>query len=152
MTRTRKQAGAYARTKGAQAERDLAQFLRRWGWESAERVEKTGYRTAERVYADQGDVTGVPGVRFQVKYYSGSPSDAQIDEWLSQTQDQAAHAGERLGVLVVRRHGKTDPGRWWAWLTVSGLAEIMDSPNQGFRPVCMRLEDLAAVLVEMMYA
>src|SRR5688500_3530498 len=67
MTATTTARGKYSREKGATAERHLVAWLRTHGWPGAERAVRTGYRTADRTSVDPGDVTGTPGLVWQVK-------------------------------------------------------------------------------------
>ncbi|HWD79273.1 MAG TPA: hypothetical protein VG497_10325, partial [Kribbella sp.] len=67
MTRTRSEIGRSNRNRGAVAERAVVAWLRDNGFPHAERAVRTGYRTADRVSADHGDITGTPLLAWQVK-------------------------------------------------------------------------------------
>lgn len=121
---TRAEIGATSRRKGVQAERDLAKYLRTW-WPNAERKADTGWRTKDRQSDDHGDIRGIPGLVFQLKYVTGM-TDKMIDEAMRDAEDQAVAAGADYGILVQRRAGKSDPGRWWAWLRIGELCALTD--------------------------
>lgn len=121
-TRTAAEIGKASRDKGAQAERDLARFLRAW-WPDAERAVVTGWKTARRAFEDRGDIRGTPGLVWQVKAVADM-SDATIEGALIDTEAQAVASGADYGVLVQRRLGKSDPGRWWAWLPIGDLGQL----------------------------
>lgn len=148
--------GRAARRKGHQAERDLAAYLRRW-WPGAERKPDNGWRTAARESADHGDIQGTGPIVWQVKHCN----DFRPYEWMQQTSDQATAAGADYGVLVQRRDGAADPGRWWAWLTVADVASLLGGldvvPREQDRPtleapVRVELRHVVALLIAAGYA
>lgn len=143
-TRTRSEIGKANNRKGKDRERRVARYLREHGWPFAERRQRTGFATADRTRADQGDLMGTPGIVWQVK----DTAQHNIPAWLEQTEDQRLAAGAQFGVLVVRRNGKADPGQWWAWLPAvalfEGLAE-MSFPALN-RPICLELGHLVPLL------
>lgn len=139
----------YSREKGATAERHLVAWLRTHGWPGAERAIRTGYRTADRISADPGDVTGTPGLVWQVKHRADFEQDAVFAACLAETEQQRAAARADFGLLVQRRPGMADPGRWWVWLHVvdllrlhwlPDLAPTVPAPTQDYLQVPMRLE------------
>lgn len=138
--------GAANRTKGLVAERAVVAFLRDNGWPNAERAVRTGYRTAERTSVDPGDITGTPGLLWQVK-------DVAKDEtakWLTETEVQRYSAGVDIGVLVHKRRGHAKSGEWWAWVKVRDIAGPV-AAGVGFAPVRMELADLVVVLRNLGY-
>lgn len=117
--------GAAERAKGVRAERAVAAWLRTHGWPQAERAVRTGYAATGRDSADPGDIIGTPGIVWQVTDRGDIDQDAVLSRRLADTEAQRAGAGADLGVLVVKRRGVADPGRWWAWhpaqlITVNG--------------------------------
>lgn len=117
--------GRANREKGAVAERQLVSWLRENGWPGAERAVRTGYRTATRVSADPGDVTGTPGLVWQMKYTTRFEWPAVFAANLSETEEQRVAAGADFGLLIQRRAGTADVGRWWVWLRVADLARLL---------------------------
>jgi hypothetical protein len=126
--KTRAEIGTTSRRKGIQAERDLAKYLRTW-WPNAERKADTGWRTKDRHSADHGDIRGVPDLVFQLKYVADM-SDIAIGKAISDAEDQAVAAGADYGILIQRRAGKSDPGRWWAWLRIGDLCALADKTSK----------------------
>jgi hypothetical protein len=106
------------------AERAVVSYLRAHGWPGAERTVRTGYRVAGRASRDQGDVDGAPGLAWQVKTTTAN-AEPMVRKWLAETEDQRAAAGADLGLLVVKRIGATDPGRWWSYLRLDALAQLL---------------------------
>lgn len=155
-TRTAAETGKYSRDKGAQAERDLARFLRNW-WPDAERAVVTGWRTTTRASGDRGDIRGTPGLVWQMKAVADM-SDVEVEAALRDTETQAVTDGADYGVLVQRRPGKADPGRWWAWLPIGDLGQLatrdLGSPlrrSAVIIPVRLQLQHLVPLLLRAGY-
>lgn len=120
---------------GKETERMVAGWLRNNGWPGAERRVRTGYRTATRESADEGDILGTPGICWQVKSLrTRDPRHVQVDPctayeravplWLVETEAQRRASGADLGFLVVRRWGTTDVGRWWVFQQLDQLVAV----------------------------
>jgi len=94
---------------GTQAESAVVKYLRENGFGGAE-------RRALRGTLDCGDITGCGPVVIEVKAGAAAmdASDGLINAWLAETETERKNAKADLGVLVVRRRGKGDPGSWWA--------------------------------------
>lgn len=139
------QRGKSNRSRGHQAERDVAKWLRHHGgFPHAERAVRTGFTAADRAVADEGDITGCPGLVVQVKCVARE----DITSWMAETEDQRIAADADLGVLVQRRSGRASPGQWWAWLPARGfvwLATAGESTSGGW-PVRMELGHLVPLL------
>jgi hypothetical protein len=131
--------GASNRRKGHQAERDVAAYLRNAGWPHAERAVRTGYRTADRTSPDTGDITGTPGVVWQVK----AVARESISQWMDETEVQRLAAKADIGVLVQRRPGHAAPRHWWGWVHLVKLG----GPAHGVEWVPVRMELGALVRV-----
>lgn len=75
-------------------------------------------RRALRGAADEGDITGTPGIVWEVKGGAAAKtaSDGQIEAWLDETEQERENADADIGVLVVQRKGIGYPnaGQWWA--------------------------------------
>jgi hypothetical protein len=105
---------------------------------------------AGRASRDQGDVTGTPGVAWQVKTTTAN-AEPMVRKWLAETEDQRLAAGADLGVLVVKRVGAADAGRWWAHLRLDALGAVLariTGPLPAAGPVA-RLAPLGAVTVRL---
>lgn len=137
--------GAANRRKGHDAERALVTWLRANGWPHAERSVRTGFRSGDRELPDTGDVDGTPGIVWQVK----NVAREDIAAWLTETEAQRTAARAHFGVLVQRRSGKADPGRWWAWMRLGDFSWPVYS--QVFAPMRLEVRHLASLLRDMGY-
>jgi len=135
---------------GAETERMVARWLRGEGWAGAERRIRTGYRTAERTVADQGDLTGLPGLCVQVKSLRpATRMELAVPGWLAETEAQREASSATLGLLVVRRWGTVDVGRWWAFLELADLRGLLDGTLGALGVPGTRLHDVAPVRLEL---
>lgn len=137
----RSRRGRSNRNRGAAAERAVAKWLRANGFPGAERAVRAAYVGADHVLPDPGDITGTPGIVWQIK-------DSQreyINAWLDDTDRQRAQANAKFGLLIVRRRGWADPGQWWCWISLDALtdlvmpSELVALPVTGEQPVRLEL-------------
>lgn len=93
-----------ARQKGTAAESAVVTYLQANGWPFAERRALAGA-------LDKGDVTGTPGICWEVK--AGARLD--IPGWLRETAAEQANSNSRFGLLVVKPKGVgvTRVAEWW---------------------------------------
>lgn len=105
---------------GTRAETAVARYLAANGFPHAE-------RRALRGREDAGDITGTPGVAWEVKAYKRPPGDEQIAGWMVDTECERGNAGADFGVLIVRRPGYSEAraDRWWAYLPVQDAAALV---------------------------
>ena len=131
-------AGRASLNVGKETEQLVARYLRSRGLAGVERAVRTGFRTAQgRSVADSGDLTGWPGVCVQVKSLRekragrdpNGPMELAVPTWLAELEQQRAASGSSVGLLVVRRWGGTNVGRWWCFLTAWELFGLMDGQN-----------------------
>lgn len=94
------------RIKGTAAETAVVTYLRDHGWPHAERRSLNGA-------TDKGDVTGCPGLCFEVKYANFG---IRMASWLEETTVETFNARAEFGVLVVKPLGlgETRVGQWFA--------------------------------------
>jgi len=105
--------GRGAQRKGASAEREVASFLRDNGLPHADR-RGSGFTAS--------DIIGTPGVSWEIK-----DQDAiRLREWFAQTEEQQTEDGAQLGVLIIKRKGKTNPGDWYAVVTLADLCDLLE--------------------------
>lgn len=83
------------KNKGTSAESMFASYLRENGWPWAERRALAGS-------TDKGDISGCPGLVWEVKATSGR---IRMGEWIQETIDEQANANADHGVLVVKYRG-----------------------------------------------
>lgn len=100
---------------GRQTENAVAAYLAANGWPHAEPRVLYGAN-------DQGDITGTPGICWQVKggEQAHTATDGNIDTWMSDLQFQVDNANADVGVLVVKRqgYGAQRVHLWWAYMTL----------------------------------
>lgn len=134
---------------GKDTERRVAAYFRERGLAGVERAVRTGFRAGGRSVDDVGDLTGIPGVCVQVKSLRpATRAEFMTGRWLAETEQQRAASGASLGLLVVRRWGTTDVGRWWCFLHLRDLYGMAD----GYSGQLLQDLDLAGVPVRMQLA
>lgn len=110
---------------GTRAETAVAKYLRANGFEHAE-------RRALRGRQDAGDITGTPGVCWEVKggEQARSASHIDVDRWLLELDEETGHAGADVGVLVLQRRG-IGPQRAGLWTAALMLGALVDLTSTG---------------------
>ncbi len=140
--------GRANRRKGADAERAVAKWLRANGFPGAERAIRAAYVGSDRVIPDPGDLTGTPGLVWQVK----DCKREQIANWLFETEQQRSKANATYGMLITRRPGNADVGRWWCWIPLECLLDLaayghpLGGKELGEHPVRLELGTVARLL------
>lgn len=117
--------GKANRDKGARAELAVVKWLRDNGWPGAERAIATGHRSPVRERADLGDITGTPGLVWQVTDRGDIEQPAVFARRMVDTEEQRQAARADYGFLVQRRRKFADAGRWWVHLTGRRFAELL---------------------------
>ena len=110
------------RQKGTAAETAVVNHLRENGFGGAERRALHGS-------LDQGDITGTPGVAWEVKNHKRY----SIPEWLGETEEETANADADYGVLVVKPVGigTTRVGEWWAIMPLDDMLNLLRDAGYG---------------------
>jgi hypothetical protein len=130
---------------GTAAETAVVRYLITAGFPQAE-------RRALRGTYDFGDITGTPGLVWEVKggEAAKTASDNQVVEWLHETEREQHNANAQVGVLVVQRRQK-NVSAWWAvmWADVfTWMATGITSPSLANTPVRLTLAELCPILRE----
>lgn len=112
MTADAAQRGRSNRAKGNRYEAELVTWLKANGWPYAER-RGGGFGGS--------DVVGTPGLTFECKAQAGT----SLGVWVDQTEAARVAAGDRYGVLAVKRKGVADVGRWHAVMPMEALARLL---------------------------
>jgi hypothetical protein len=127
---------------GTKAETTVARFLAANGFPHAE-------RRALRGTLDAGDITGTPGLCWEVKGGNAarSASDGLVETWLAETEAERLNANADLGVLVLQRAGvgPANAGRWWAVMRLLDAGGVVGWPAWLARPVPVRMHLADAV-------
>lgn len=111
---------------GTKAESAVVRYLTDHGFPHAE-------RRALRGINDVGDITGTPGIVWEVKggEAARTASDNQIERWLGETEVERRNAREHIGILVIARSLK-NVRDWWACCWADQLTWLItkDSSSQ----------------------
>lgn len=131
---------------GTAGETAVVRYLNANGFPHAER------RALAGAY-DLGDITGTPGVAWEVKAGQAAKTagDKQVTDWLVETETERVNARADVGVLVMARagYGAARAGQWWA--VVPGWAFVYiggwQIPGVDFFPTSYRrhLSDVGPV-------
>jgi hypothetical protein len=111
---------ASAKAKGRNAENTWVDYLVNRGWRYAERRRLTGI-------LDRGDITGTPGITWEVK----NQKAYQFAEWMRELADEQTNTKDPVGVLVVKPRGITDASQWWCVMTGEQLTQLLKDAGWG---------------------
>lgn len=138
--------------KGTRNETVFVRWARDHGFPWADRIPRSGAR-------DRGDVALAPGVIVEVKAWDLSnvvPTAGQLDDWMRQTDVERRNAGADVAILVVKRKGTQDAGRWFAYLRAGTFVDVVISGARARSyvsshfdpdaPICMSVASLATLL------
>lgn len=101
--------------RGDNAERLLVAWLRDNGFPNAERAYGAGRPD------DVGDIDGIPGVVIECK----NQQRLDLAGWVTETEHERRQAGADHGLLIVKRRGHTNPGRWYCVMELEGAALLL---------------------------
>lgn len=101
---------------------------------------------------DWGDLTGMPGVAWQIKGgdMAKDASVNQINGWLGDVEKQRINSGSDVGILVVQRR-QQNVRNWWAVVTAEshqrlcGYGPLRDTPLRRMAWYC-QLESITNLL------
>jgi hypothetical protein len=99
------------------AESAVVAYLRDNGFLQAERRSLHGS-------LDQGDVTGTPGLCWEVKYANGG---IRMGAWVAQTEIERLNSKSDFGILVIKPRGRgvRTTGLWYAVMSLPGHEELL---------------------------
>lgn len=101
------------RAKGTAFETFIVRYLQQW-WPHAERRALHGTN-------DKGDITGTPGIVWELKNHK----QLRLSEWLTETENERVNARAKVGVLVVKRRGNNKPEDQYAIVTVRTMTQLL---------------------------
>jgi hypothetical protein len=121
--RTPAQIGAANRARGKDTERKVAAYLAEHGLGNGRR-NLAGYA---RDHGDIGPVLDRDGDAWcvEVKGPGHQPLPGEVEAWALEAEREAENAGVPCWLLVVRRAMLADVGRWWAYVDVGTLCDII---------------------------
>lgn len=70
---------------------------------------------------DRGDITGIPGVVIEVKNHARMT----LAEWLEELDKEIKNDNASTGVVIHKKKGTTDVGKWYATMPVSVWADLI---------------------------
>jgi hypothetical protein len=127
---------------GTKTAESVVKVLQRNGFPYAERRSLKGAK-------DQGDITGTPGVCWEVKGGNAArnASDLLVTAWLAETERERVNAGADVGVLVVARKGIGDANadHWWAILRLIAVVDLTIGNDDFVQPDTWSYMDAAPV-------
>lgn len=109
----------HSRAVGTSAERAVVDYLAEHGWPSAERRALCGRN-------DRGDVTGTPGLVWEIK----AGQKLELLGWLRETETERRRDEADYGILVVRGRGLAVEN-WPAVLPLSEIATLLRQAGYG---------------------
>lgn len=123
MTRNRQSAKA----AGTRTESAVAHYLAEQL--ADDRIE----RRARNGRADRGDIGGirVHGQRLVVEVKDCAKQ--ALPAWVAEAHTEAGNDDALVGVVVAKRRGTTDPGRFWVHMTLDDLLALLTGERHGHR-------------------
>lgn len=123
MARTRRS----ARNAGARTERAVADYL------AAALDDDRIDRRVKRGIKDRGDISGlrVHGQRLVVEVKDCARQD--LPAWTGEAHTEAGNDDALVGVVIAKRRGTQNPGKYWVHMTVDDLLALMTGQQHGHR-------------------
>lgn len=104
-----------AKQKGTAAETAVVNWLIGKGRTHVERRSLNGS-------SDRGDIAGLPGVVIEVKNHARM----ELSQWLSELEVEIANDKAETGVVIHKKKGTTDVGKWYATMPVQMWYTLID--------------------------
>lgn len=123
MTRTNRS----ARQAGSRTERVVADYL-------ADKLDDDRIdRRVKHGAKDRGDIGGlrVHGQRLVIEVKDCAK--LALPAWVAEAHTEAGNDDALLGVVVAKRRGTADPGRFWVHMTVDDLLALLTGQRHGHR-------------------
>jgi hypothetical protein len=124
LTRTRRS----AKTIGTQTERDVADYLA-----NTLHNDQIDRRTRNGI-KDRGDITGIKaftGQRLVIEVKNCTRIN--LPEWTDEAHTEAGNDDALVGVVVSKRSGTRNPGRYWVHMTLDDLCALLTGTRHGHR-------------------
>ena len=116
-----------AKAAGARTERMVADYLAAaLDDDRIDRRVKTGAK-------DKGDIGGlrVHGQRLVLEVKDCAKQE--LPKWVSEAHTEAGNDDALVGVVVAKRRGTADPGRYWVHCTLDDLLALITGQRHGHR-------------------
>lgn len=123
MTRSR----SSARSAGTRTERVVADYLATAL--NDDRID----RRVKRGTKDRGDIGGlrIHGQRLVAEVKDCARLD--LPSWTAEANLEAGNDDALLGIVIAKRRGTSDPGKFWVHMTVDDLLALLSGERQGHR-------------------
>jgi hypothetical protein len=103
-----------SKRKGTAWESAVVTFLQENGVRHAERRALNGAK-------DRGDIAGIPGIAIECK----SAARVELASWMDEAQAERDNDGADVGLVWIKRRGKTNPGSGFVILTGDDLVQLL---------------------------
>lgn len=123
MTRSRRT----ARQTGARTERHVADYL------ATQLADDRIDRRVKRGTNDRGDITGlrIHGQRLVCEVKDCAKTD--LPGWTNEAHTEAGNDDALAGIVIAKRRGTQDPGRYWVHMTLDDLLALLTGRQHGHR-------------------
>ena len=101
------------KAKGSAYERLIVNYLREHGF----RVDRTRAGWSD----DKGDIHGINGFTWECKNHRS----INLAGWIGELHTECANAGTRLGAVIHKRRGTTNPGEQYATMPLEMLVQLL---------------------------
>lgn len=118
-----------SRTKGLTAERAVANYFKVHVSPDARRSVATGWSNGSTEHQDLGDIDGVPGLCLSVKNLARRLEGKLLADTWTEVCRQAL-PNLYTAIIIEKRAGTTDVGKWWAHLSSSFYVELLTGRRQ----------------------
>lgn len=104
-----------SKQKGTAAETAVVNWLKTKGRKHVERRSLNGYN-------DRGDIAGIPSVVIEVKNHARM----ELSQWLSELEVEMLNDKADTGVVIHKKKGTTDVGKWYATMPVEVWFKLLE--------------------------
>ncbi len=116
---------ASARKAGSTFERQVADHFAATIDDRIDRAVKTGR-------LDKGDIAGLRFHGHKIAVECKNTSSPKLAGWAKEAEAERVNLGALAGVVIHKRHGKTDPGQQWVTMTVDDFVALMNLAREGY--------------------
>jgi hypothetical protein len=116
-----------AKAAGARTERTVADYLA--GALDDERID----RRVKRGINDRGDISGVRAHNQRVVIEVKDCAKVDLPGWTNEAHSEAGNDDALTGVVVAKRRGVSDPGKFWVHMTLDDLLALLTGERHGHR-------------------
>jgi hypothetical protein len=116
-----------ARAAGTRTERAVADYL------AAALEDDRIDRRVKRGIKDRGDISGIHIHGERVVLEVKDCATQQLPKWVTEAHLEAGHDDALVGVVIAKRRGTGDPGRFWVHMTVDDLLALLSGSRHGHR-------------------